>query len=120
MATRFTGRPRRLTDGEICRMYAECRDSETVAYHAQCSGTTVLSIVKRNGGEVNRRGGRRKQLPIDEAEICRMYQSGQSGITIAETLKVSYPVIYKILEKNGIEPRRQWQHLRKISNPPRT
>jgi hypothetical protein len=113
---KFTGRNRTMTDEEICQMYLECRDSETVAYHAKCSGTTVLSIARRNGIEVNRRGGKRKPLPVSDAEVCRRYLSGQSGITIATDLGVSYPLVYKILEKHNIERRRKWHHLGK-ANP---
>lgn len=110
---KFTARPRLLTDEQICRMYLECRDSETVAYQAQCSGTTVLTIVKRHGIEVNKRGGREKPLAISDEEICRMYLSGQSGIKIAESLG-TYPLgIYKILERHGIERRTKWQHIKK-------
>jgi hypothetical protein len=110
---KFTGKPRCMTDQEICQMYAECLDSITVAYHAQCSSTTVLAIARRNGIEIPKRGGRRKLLDATDAEICRLYQSGQSGITIAECLGTHPVSIYKILEKHGIERRQKWQHLKK-------
>jgi hypothetical protein len=110
---KFTGRTRRMTDEEICRMYAECQDSGTVAYHAQCSSTTVLTIVRRNGGVIPKRGGRRRQLDATDAEICRMYQSGQSGISIAHELGTHSVTIYEILKAHGVERREKWRHFKK-------
>jgi hypothetical protein len=111
---KFTGRARCMTDKEICQMYVDCGDSETVAYHAQCSGTTVLNIVRRNGIEVAKRGGRRKPLPATDAEICRLYLSGQSGVMIAHELGTHPVTIYDILERRGIERRVKWQHLKTL------
>lgn len=102
---KFTGRPRLLTDEEICRMYAEVMDSETVAYHAQCSGSTVLAIVRKHGGEVNKRGGRPKPLTTSDAEICRLYKSGLSGAQVASQVGTDAYRIFKILEKNGVDRR---------------
>jgi hypothetical protein len=108
---KFTAKPRRMTDEEICRMYAECQDSGAVAYHAQCSSTTVITIVRRYGGEIPKQGGRRKPLPVSDAEICRRYIGGQSGITIAKDAGTHPVTIYDILERHGIERRVKWRHL---------
>lgn len=93
-------------------MYLDCGDGATVAYHAQCSSTTVLSIVRRNGIEIAKRGGKRKPLAVTDAEICRRYLGGQSGVTIAADIKTNPVTIYKILESNGIPRREKWRHLR--------
>jgi hypothetical protein len=110
---KFTGRPRRMTDAEICRMYAECQDSLTVACHAQCSSTTVLTIARRNGIVIPKRGGRRIPLDATDAEICRRYLGGQSGVSLAQELGTHPVTIYGILERHGVERREKWRHLRK-------
>lgn len=110
---KFTGRTRCMTDAEICRMYAECQDSLAVAYHAQCSSTTVLTIVRRSGGVIPKRGGRRTKLAATDAEICRRYLGGQSGITIAKELGTHSVTIYEILERQGVERRETWRHFKK-------
>jgi hypothetical protein len=115
---KFTNRTRCMTDEQIYQMYLECGDSETVAYHAQCSGSTVLTIVRRSGIEVNKRGGKVKPLPISDEEICRRYQAGESGIKIAEAANTHSVSIYKILDKHGIERRIKWQHLKKPKSTP--
>jgi hypothetical protein len=117
---KFTGRPRLLTDEQICKLYLEGQDSETIAYQAQCSGTTVLTIVRRNGIEVIKRGGRVAPLPVSNEEVCRLYQSGQSGNAIAEALGTHATRIYKILDQNHVERRRNWQHLKSTHTKPGT
>jgi hypothetical protein len=112
-ATKFLAQPRCMTDEQICQMYQDCGDSETVAYHARCSGTTVLTIVRRHGIAVNKRGGRPKPLPIGDEEICRRYLAGESGLQIAESIGSHGVSVYNVLKANGIERRSQWKHLRK-------
>lgn len=109
---KFTGRVRRMTDDEICRMYAERQDSLVVAYHAQCSSTTVLNIVRRSGGVIPKRGGRRTKLAATDAEICQRYLGGQSGVSLAHELGTHPVTIYEILERYGVERREKWRHLK--------
>lgn len=110
---KFTGRKRKLTDAEICALYAEIGDSVVVSLHAGCSGTTVLTIVRKNGGAIWPIGGRRKRgIPITDQEVCTRYLAGESGIALAQYAGTSSAMIYNILERNGVPRRNRVWHLR--------
>jgi hypothetical protein len=59
MPSYVRGRPtqRLISDEEILRLYLEEElDGDTISYHAGCSSTTVLDIVRKLGGVVRGRG----------------------------------------------------------------
>lgn len=109
MARRYhqTG-DRKLSDAEILRLYVEeGLPGDEIGYLAQCSGTTVRDIVKRQGGTLRRRSG----LPADyqrlvsDEEIIRRYQIGETGRELAAAARCSAITIYRILSLAGV-PRR--------------
>lgn len=110
----YTGRRRLLSDAEICRLYAEMQDGEGVGLKAGLSGSTVLKIVRANGGVVLPRGARRghpyRAIPLSDADIVAMYQGGRSGVAIAEIAGCGEHRIYSVLDAAGV-PRRDMREL---------
>lgn len=102
-----SGRPRLMTDEQICEMYAEHGDSFTVGLHANCSSTTVLTIVRRHGGKIGTPGGVRmvRVLKLTAEQMCQRYKAGESGPSLAKAAGCSTGTVYKTLEAHGI-PRR--------------
>lgn len=95
---------RTLDDAEIIRLYVcEQLDSDTIGAKAQCSGTTVLNIVRSAGHPVRKsgRGVPRSRL-IDDAEIIRRYRDGASGPAIADAAGCSASGVYHVLRRHGV------------------
>lgn len=114
-APTYSGRPRLMTDEQICAMYAENGDSLTVGILANCSSTTVLNIVRRNGGKIGKPGGARGTRilrHLTAEQMCQRYKAGESGPTLAKAAGCDVSVIYNTLEAHGI-PRRMRARNRK-------
>lgn len=118
---KFTGRPRKLSDPEICAKYYELKDAVTVGFIAGCSETTVTAIVRRMGGAVQPRGGPiTRPSKLSDAEICQRYLDGESGPAIATAAGTYCAHVYKTLDAAGVKRReRGWYHVRaaKHSSP---
>lgn len=117
---KFTARPRSMTDEQICAMYAEHGDSLTVGLHANCSSTTVLDIVRRNGGKVGPPGGPRRSRVLHRLtaeQICQRYKAGESGVAIAEAAGCSTATVYTTLEAHGIPRRRPFGRTQSNKRP---
>jgi hypothetical protein len=103
MPTRPLRGPRKLTDSEIVRLYLSGLDSNTVGYQAQCSGTTVLELVRAAGGAVRRPGTRPDPpLLLSEDDICARYAADESGPKIAAAAGCAAGTVYKVLRKHGV------------------
>lgn len=96
---------RRLSDPEIYRLYVEdLLDSDTIGAAAGCSSTTVLNIVRENGGVVRPPGGQRRNptFLIPPSEMIRRYREGQSGPKVAQAAGTSTGTLYRMLRANGV------------------
>lgn len=103
---RYTQRRRTLSDPEIAALYAELKSSVDVAIRANTSDTTVLRIVREQGGEVlHKRGRCHKTLRLSDAEICRRYLAGETAQTVSGAAGCGISSVYLMLRRNGI-PRR--------------
>lgn len=92
-------------------MYAERGDSFTVGLHANCSSTTVLSIVRKAGGVIKPAGGvriTRRLRHLTAAQVCERYRAGESGPVLARAAGCDTRMIYETLEAHGIPRRRPW------------
>lgn len=108
---KYTGRPRTLTDAEVCEKYAELKDSVIVGILAGCSATTVTTIVRRSGGAVLPRGGRvQRPLLLSVEEVCRRYLAGESGESIARDSGTYAAKIYQTLTAAGVARRERGWH----------
>ena len=110
MPSYVRGRPlqRLLSDEEILRLYVEEElDGDTIGYRAGCSGKTVLEIVRKLGGVVRERGGRRKRktLKLSDDEIIQRYNDGASGRTLAMQAGCDHATIYRVLHSHGVRTR---------------
>jgi hypothetical protein len=110
----------RLPDAEIIELYREHRDSVTVGALANCSGTTVLHILKRTGhGDLITRHTTRKpktprRLPLSDAEIVERYQAGASLTDLVDQTGGGHPRIRSIIQAAGV-PIRTATHQRRLS-----
>lgn len=98
---------RTLSDAEIVAAYVGGEDSSSVAERASCDAGTVLYLVKRAGHPTRPRPahGSYKKLALPDAEICRLYRGGLSGIAIADRAQTSASTIYGVLRRNGVPTR---------------
>lgn len=98
---------RRISDAEIVRLYVDERlDSDSIGARAQCSGSTVLSLVRAAGFTPRLPGGRRKHsLKISEDEVVTRYLDGQSGPQIAEVAGCTPSNVYHVLRRRGVRLR---------------
>ncbi len=96
---------RKLTDGEIYRLYVEEKqDSDTVGAAAGCSSGTVLAIVRALGGAIRPPGGVRRNpvLRIPLEEIIRRYRDGQTGPKLAHIAGTTASTVYRMLRTAGV------------------
>lgn len=106
--TSYTRRRRTLPDEEIVKLYVDERqDSETIAFRAGCSSSTVLAIVRAAGHEVRRPGSPPPLKPrmISDAEIIRRYRDGQAGPRIADAAGCTPATVYRILRDHDVTVR---------------
>jgi hypothetical protein len=99
---------RTLNDAQIIAAYLAGEDSHTLGARANCSGETVLYLVRRAGHQPRPRGTRKrtKALALEDAEIIRLYTvEGLSGPVIAERCQTTAATIYSRLRANNV-PRR--------------
>jgi DNA-binding CsgD family transcriptional regulator len=103
MPTYVRGRgSRSLTDAEIIQAYVQGEDADSIGIRAGCSGTTVRDLVRAAGEVVRGRGKRpRKPLKLTDAEILRLYRSGQSGQAVADAAGTTTNTVYKIVRDQG-------------------
>jgi DNA-binding CsgD family transcriptional regulator len=100
--------PRTLSDADIVSRYLAGEDSYTIGTRANCSGETVLYLVRRAGHQPRPRGARKrtKVLPLTDLEIARLYTvEGLSGPTIADRCGTTAATIYAVLRSHNV-PRR--------------
>jgi hypothetical protein len=95
---------RAISDAEIIRMYVdEDMDSESIGFHAHCSGTTVIAIVRAAGHPIRKAGrGVARKRGIDDDEIIKRYRAGQDGVRIANAAGCTPNTIYRVLRANGV------------------
>lgn len=108
MPSYVRGRRRRaLPDEEIIRLYIEENlDSDTIAFAAQCSSTTVLDIVRAAGHPVRRPGrGAPRHRHVSDDEIIARYRSGQDGPRLAALAGCTPGTIYRLLRRHGVTVR---------------
>jgi hypothetical protein len=117
---KFTQRRRTMSDEDICRRYAETGSSVDVSLEAGCSSTTVLQIVRAHGGTVGPSGGKgmTTELALSEADICRRYLDGENGIRLAYIAGCCTSTLYRILKANGVQARRNFDHLKRRPRRP--
>jgi hypothetical protein len=99
---------RTLNDAQIIAAYLAGEDSHTLGARANCSGETVLYLVRRAGHQPRPRGARKqtKVLPLTDLEIAQLYTvEGLSGPVIAERCQTTAATIYSRLRANNV-PRR--------------
>lgn len=96
---------RSLTDEQIIHLYLSGIDSDTIGYRANCSGTTVISIVRAAGHEIRKKGGRRHSLPMSDADIAKRYTAGETGPEIARDIGCTASSIYHVLRRLNVEIR---------------
>jgi DNA-binding CsgD family transcriptional regulator len=98
---------RTLSDAEIVAAYVGGEDSSSVAERASCDAGTVLYLVKRAGQPTRPRPAPRpyKKLALSDAEICRLYRDGLSGIAIGDRAGTSASTIYGVLRRNDVPTR---------------
>ena len=105
---RQLGIPRRykvkLDTAAIVQRYKAGEKIEDIAKSLNVSESTILNRLKEGGFKL-KRGPKRI---YDDAEICRMYQSGMEVSEIQElTGARSYATFYAILKRNGVPVRIQ-------------
>jgi DNA-binding CsgD family transcriptional regulator len=93
---------RTLSDEEIIRLYLSGIDSDTISYRANCSGTTVISLVRAAGHEIRKKGGRRHSLPTSDADIAKRYTAGETGPQIARDIGCTPSSVYHVLRRLGV------------------
>jgi DNA-binding CsgD family transcriptional regulator len=76
-----------------------------IAEQAGCSTHAVQLYLLRNGIEPLRKASTQFEWNVDDAEIVRMYQSGQSLRAISAQVGCSYQSIKRHLEKSGVKLR---------------
>src|SRR5215217_1380934 len=98
---------RTLSDAEIVSRYLAGGSTDAIGQDANCPPDTVLYLVRRAGHQPRPRGARarHKVLPLDDAQICRLYRDGLSGPEIAERCGTTAATIYHRLRANNV-PRR--------------
>lgn len=108
MPSYVRGRKRRaLDDAEIIRLYIEEHlDSESIAFAAQCSSTTVLDIVRAAGHPVRRPGrGAPRHRHVSDEEIIQRYRAGQDGPRLAAIAGCTPGTIYRLLRRHNVPVR---------------
>lgn len=96
---------RSLTDEQVIHLYLSGLDSDSIGYRANCSGTTVIAIVRAAGHEIRKKGGRRHSLSVTDSEVIQRYRGGQTGPEIAQAIGCTSSSIYHLLRRNNIEVR---------------
>lgn len=96
---------RTLADDEIIRLYLSGIDSDTIGYRANCSGTTVIALVRAAGHEIRKKGGRRHSLSLSDEAIARKYKGGETGPQIAREIGCTPSSIYHALRRLNVEIR---------------
>lgn len=99
-------RGRLLTDDQIVEAYVSGETADRIAQRAECTGVTVLQIVRRAGHEVRRPGaGAPRPRTLSDAEIIRRYREGQAGPRIADAAGCTAGTIYRLLRQYEVEIR---------------
>lgn len=96
---------RSLTDEQVIHLYLSGLDSDSIGYRANCSGTTVIAIVRAAGHEIRKKGGRRHSLIMSDADIAKLYVAGQTGPQIADSIGCTPSSIYHVLRRLGVQIR---------------
>jgi hypothetical protein len=102
-----TRRKRLLSDREIVDLYKSGLSAMEVAQQAGTNWSKVLELVREAGETVRPKGSPRPTLPegVTEADVCRRYRAGESGLQIAASLKIGRNFVYRILEQGGVRLR---------------
>jgi transposase len=97
---------------EIRKLYEAGESAPALAKKFGGSISSVLSAIRRVGGETRPPQGRRKIVisPEQEKEICQLYNDGWSQDAIGDKLEHDQPLISRILIKNGIRARKREKH----------
>jgi DNA-binding CsgD family transcriptional regulator len=136
---------RHLTDGEIVEAYASGATAREVAELAGCSPTTVLNIVRRNGGSIRRVGIRaetgrnawsdadkrarrialaisagQRHYRLSERQIVDHYVSGLSAREVALLAGCAHSSIYDVLRRHDVPTRDRRLALRLAKGTART
>jgi hypothetical protein len=104
-ATPYWVRRRLLTDDEVCARYAAGENSIDLGIIAQCSNTTIISIIRSYGGAVRPRGAGQGARLLSDQIIVKRYVSGEGSTALARAAGCKTATVYKILTSAGITKR---------------
>lgn len=95
------------TETLIVRFHLEGLTGTEIASRLDVSVPTVSAVLDRHEIRENRGRGVRSRTPDNVArEVVRLYlEEGMSGAQIYTRTGVRHATVYKILRRNGIEPR---------------
>jgi transposase len=95
------------TETLIIRLHLGGMAAVAIAAAADVSAPTVSAVLNRHEIRENRGRGTRQRTPDHvTAEIIRLYvDEGLAGARIGELTGVRHATVYKILRRNGIQPR---------------
>jgi hypothetical protein len=101
---------RHLPDAEIVALYEAGTDAYVIGIMAGCCDSTVRALVRAAGGTVRGRGGKpRRDLAITDAEMVRLYQTGLSGVVVADRAGCSPGTVYNRLRACGVTARASFE-----------
>lgn len=91
----------------IVRLHLDGLSAADIAERADVSAPTVSAVLDRHEIRENRGRGTRQRTPDHiAAEVVRLYtQENLAGAVIGERCGVRHGTVYKILRRNGIQPR---------------
>lgn len=97
------------TETLVIRLHREGLTQAEIAEAADVSAPTVSAVLDRHEIRENRGRGSRQRTPQHITdEIIRLYtQENLAGAKIGELTGVRHATVYKILRRNGIQPRSQ-------------
>lgn len=93
-------------ESEIHLEYMQTKNATPIAARLGCARTTIISIVRRHGGEAQLRGNRAKQFSDEQKRQMETdWNAGLSQSEIGRKIGANQIMVSRLLRSLGIQPR---------------